>query len=45
MNRRQREAFADKIMGVGNLAVGALVLGQFLAREFDWLWTVAGLGV
>ncbi len=42
MNQRQREAFADKLMEVGNLAVGALLLGQFLAKEFNWVWTVAG---
>jgi hypothetical protein len=37
MNQRQRQAFADKLMEVGNLAVGALLLGQFLAEEFNWL--------
>lgn len=44
MNKRQRQAFAEKFMDVGNLAVGALLLGQFLAKEFNWLWTVAGFG-
>jgi len=44
MNKRQRQAFAEKLMDVGNLAVGALLLGQFLAKEFNWLWTVAGFG-
>lgn len=45
MNQRQREAFADKLMEVGNLAVGALLLGQFLANEFNWLWTLVGMGI
>lgn len=44
MNKRQRQGLADKLMDVGNLAVGALLLGQFLAKEFNWLWTVAGFG-
>jgi len=34
MNARQRQAFADKLMEVGNLAVGALLLGQFLTGRF-----------
>jgi len=42
MNARQRQAFADKLMEVGNLAVGALLLGQFLTGRFIWLWTLAG---
>ncbi len=45
MNERQRQAFADKLMEVGNLAVGALLLGQFLAEEFKWLWTLVGMGI
>lgn len=37
MNERQRQVFAEKLMDVGNLAVGALLLGQFLAEGFNWL--------
>jgi len=45
MNPRQRQAFADKLMEVGNLAVGALLLGQFLTGRFIWLWTLVGMGI
>jgi len=45
MNQQQKEYLAKGLREVANLTVGALLLGQFLAREFDWLWTVIGLGI
>lgn len=33
MNERQRQAFAEKLMDVGNLTVGALLLGSSLLRS------------
>ncbi len=45
MTQRQKEYLAEGLREVANLAVGALLLGQFLAKEFDWLWTASGLGI
>ena len=45
MNTQQRQYLANGLREVANLTVGALLLGQFLAEEFDWLWTLVGLGV
>lgn len=45
MTQRQKEYLAKGLREVANLTVGALLLGQFLAREFDWLWTIIGLGI
>lgn len=45
MTQKQKEYLADGLREVANLTVGALLLGQFLAQEFNWIWTVVGLGV
>ena len=45
MNQRQKEYLAKGLREVANLTVGALLLGQFLAREFNWLWTIIGLTI
>ncbi len=45
MSQRQKEYLAKGLREVANLTVGALLLGQFLAREFDWLWTIIGLAI
>jgi hypothetical protein len=45
MIQRQKEYLADGLREVANLTIGALLLGQFLAREFDWIWTAIGLSV
>ena len=45
MNIQQRQYLANGLREVANLTVGALLLGQFLAEDFDWLWTLVGLGV
>jgi len=46
VNSKQRKAFAAKLMDVANIAVGALVFGQFLSeRGFRWSLTLAGLGL
>lgn len=42
--QRQREYLAHRLREVANLAVGTLLVGQFLAGEFNWLWTVVGVG-
>ena len=44
MTQRQKEYLAEGLCEVANLSVGALLLGQFLAHEFDWIWTIVGLG-
>lgn len=36
MNQRQKEKFADKLMDIANFAAGALLIGQIIAREFNW---------
>jgi len=45
MTSRLKDYLAKGLREVANLTVGALLLGQFLAREFDWLWTIVGLGI
>ena len=45
MTQQQKEYLADGLREVANLTVGALLLGQFLAKEFNWIWTAVGLGV
>jgi len=41
----QRVMFADKLPDTANLAVGALVFGQFLGTEFSTRVAAFGLGV
>ena len=43
LKREQRAMFADKLPDLANLAVAALVFGQFLASGFSW--TVGALGL
>jgi hypothetical protein len=43
MNRDQRSYLAEGLRELANLAAGALLLGQFLAKEFNWIWTIVGL--
>jgi hypothetical protein len=46
LKRAQRAVFVEKLPDAANLAIGALVFGQFLADEFSaslmlhglWLW-------
>lgn len=45
VTQQQKEYLADGLREVANLTVGALLLGQFLAQEFNWIWTIVGLGV
>ena len=33
MNERQRKFVSDKLGTLGNIAVGALIFGQFLSKE------------
>jgi len=43
---RQRVLFADKLPDTANLALGALVFGQFLAEgEFSTLVALLGVGL
>jgi hypothetical protein len=42
-DQRQRAMFADKLPDVANLALGALVFGQFLGQQFSLLAAVTGL--
>ena len=42
MTQRQKEYLAEGLREVANLTVGALLLGQFLARQFEPLWTAVG---
>jgi len=45
-NRRQRALAADKLLDVGNVAVGGMVFGQFLAdRPFSIALAIVGLSV
>jgi hypothetical protein len=43
LKREQRAMFADKLPDLANLAVGALIFGQFLGSGFSW--TVGALGL
>lgn len=44
LNRRQREVFVEKLPDAGNLAIGGLVFGQFVATgEFSSWLAVLGL--
>jgi hypothetical protein len=45
MTQQQKEYLADGLREVANWTVGALLLGQFLAQQFNWIWTIVGLGV
>lgn len=45
MNREQRSYLAEGLRELANLAAGALLLGQFLAKEFNWIWTIVGLAL
>lgn len=29
-------------MDVANFAAGALLIGQIIAKEFSWVWTITG---
>ncbi len=42
MTPKQREVLAEKLMDVANFAAGALLIGQIISKEFNWIWTVAG---
>lgn len=44
LKRRQREWFVDKLPDAGNLAIGGLAFGQFVATETFSPW-LALLGV
>ncbi len=46
MNDRQRDLLADKIVDLGHLVFGALVIGQFV-DGLPWKWglTIAGAAV
>ncbi len=41
----QRAMFADKLPDAANLALGALVFGQFLGETFSPLMAVSGVGL
>ena len=45
LKRAQREMLADKLPDTANLALGALVFGQFLATGFSWIVAVLGLAL
>lgn len=46
LKRRQRELLADKVPDTANLALGALVFGQFFSdRQFSLVSAVAGLAL
>lgn len=41
MTRKEREIYADKVLALGNISFGALVLGQFVGdHQFQW-WAVS----
>lgn len=41
-----RKHYADKILDLANIGVGALVFGQFLSEQpYSWYATFAGLGL
>jgi len=43
MTQKQREVLAGKLMDVANFAIGALLIGQIIAKEFNLWWTLSGL--
>ena len=46
LKRGQRAVLVDKAPDIANLAVGALVFGQFLGdRPFSWRLLLAGSGI
>ncbi len=43
INKKQKELYADKILDLTNIAVGALVFGQLIAdRPFSWPSAIFG---
>lgn len=44
LKRTQRELITDKLPDTANLALGALVFGQFLAASFSIALLVLGMG-
>ncbi len=46
LNPKHRQLFAEKILDIGHLAVGALIFGQFISVEpFNWRLTIAALSI
>ena len=45
LKRTQREILADKIPDTANLALGALVFGQFLAASFSIALLILGMAL
>lgn len=46
LTRHHRQVYAEKMLDTGNIAVGALVFGQFVSQSpFSWTITFFGLAV
>ena len=45
LKRTQRELLADKLPDTANLALGALVFGQFLAASFSIALLILGMAL
>ena len=44
LNDKHKEIFANKILDIGALAIGALIFGQFLSETgFQWGLTTMGI--
>ena len=43
MTQKQREVLAEKLMDVANFAIGALLIGQIIAKQLNLGWTLSGL--
>lgn len=44
MNDRQRQLAADKVVDLGHVIFGALVIGQFVGQE-PWRWALFACGL
>lgn len=45
MDSKYWEVLAEKLMDVANFGVGALLIGQIIAKEFRLDWTLWGFGI
>lgn len=46
LNQKQRETFAEKILDIANIAVGALIFGQFVAgTKFNYYITILAVAI
>lgn len=45
LNKEQRVLLSEKLMDTGNIALGAMVFGQFLEGKFSMALTLGGVAI